>query len=92
MSKENTYLDDELDKAKALLIFKESDAGANALESFIKAKERLVELIINSYRTLTHVELVVKIAELESIQDIITSIQEAEEKVKILEEEINNNK
>lgn len=88
MNKEtNNELVDELDKAKSFLILKESEAGKYVVDDLKNEKEDIIAELLGTYKQLSHIEIIAKIANLEAISDLLNNILESEEKVKILKEE-----
>ncbi len=80
-------IEDELDKQKAYLIFTNSEAGKYLIEETEKDKEDMLMELINSYQNLSHIEIITKISKLESKINFLNTLKEAENKVKVLEEE-----
>ena len=78
---------DELDKAKSFLILKESEAGKYVTETLKSEKEDIIAELLANYKTLSHIEMIAKIANLEAISDLLNRILDSEEKVKILKQE-----
>jgi hypothetical protein len=88
MNKEiNNELVDELDKAKSFLILKDSEAGKYVTTTLVDEKEDIIAELLANYKTLSHIEIITKIANLEAISDLLNKILESEEKVKILKQE-----
>lgn len=84
-------LSEELDKAKAYLILKDSEAGEYILDELKEDAESITRDIIGRYKTDSHIELITKIARLEVILKTIEDISESDKRVKILKDEYEKN-
>lgn len=86
---------ENLDKAKALLILKESEGGKLLYESLKRDIETNLIRIVANYSEWTHIRLQSEIATLAARKQMLDSINDSADRVKSYEEEIqiykNNN-
>lgn len=84
----------ELEKAKALLVVKESEGGKMILDGLKNDAANSLDLIISNYKEWEHIRLMAEIAKIEAVQNLASKLNINEEIIKLLEtelEELKNN-
>jgi len=79
---------DSLDKAKAILVVKQSEGGQILLDALKSDLNGIVATLINEYGKLSHIELISLISHLKAKRELIDKIEYSEKEVEILKEEL----
>lgn len=80
-------LQDNLDKAQALLILKESEGGEILLNGLKSDLNGLANALMREYSKATHTELIALISQYKAKYELIQTIERSEQQVRILKEE-----
>lgn len=80
-------LKEKLDKQKSYLILKDSEAGKNFIKNLEKEITDKIDQIINTYKNITHLELLTLVVQLEALKDLLETIEKAEQRVDDLTKE-----
>ena len=81
-------LEDDLGKAKAILVVKDSEGGKMLIDGLRSDIDGIINRLINSYKESTHIQLISEIASLEAKRNLLNDIESSEYKVEILKNEL----
>lgn len=80
----------ELEKAKALLVVKESEGGKMLLNNLKDDAASSLDIIISNYKEWDHIRLITELAKIDAIKSLSDKLNVNEETIKLLEEELEN--